>query len=302
MSQKRSVDEISDFKPSQFNKKSRLSKNLQQNTNPVDANGLSECFKEVKTSLYVSLAPLYLNSPTKGIKAQHLDPLLMKFSSKLRGVVLGYSDVTIINDNHDKDEENTLILSKVNAHTPFAFLWVHVTFLIWRPKVGDVVEGLVYMQSPSHIGLLVHDTFNASIKKFNIPEDWTFIPNQEDEKDEENAEGEQETNSRTRNNILGQWVDANEIPIDGKLKVTIKAIRTGSRVLSLEATLIRPEQESSSLPVVPGGKKIKFDDFEPVEPVTKTETETIPGYEESSEEEEVVAEEDSSEDDDSGSD
>jgi DNA-directed RNA polymerase I subunit RPA43 len=171
--------------------------------------------------------------------------------------------------------------------------------------VGDVVEGLIYMQSPSHIGLLIHDTFNASIKKFNIPDDWSFIPNQADENDEEAAEAAEAdaVSSRGRNNILGQWVDANQVPIDGKLKVTVKAVHTGSKVVSLEGTLIRPEEEISSFPVVPGGKKTKFDDDDVVPEVTKVldDPTTVPGYESGSDGD-VVAQDDSSEDDDDDSD
>ena len=64
-----------------------------QSTNPKDGNGLSECFKTVSTSLYVSLAPVHLQNPINGIKQQHLDPLIMTYFTKAKGIVVAYSNI-----------------------------------------------------------------------------------------------------------------------------------------------------------------------------------------------------------------
>lgn len=262
-------------------------------TNPVNSDGLSECFHKINVSLYVSLAPSYLKQPIEGIKSQHLDPMLMKNFAKVNGVVIGYDNVTVSEEHIGESGD---IIATVNPHSPFAFLWVSVDFLVWKPQVGDVLEGLVYMQSPSHIGLLINDTFNGSIKKNNIPESWQFIPNQADEQ----ATGSDEEQLKSQS--LGQWIDENEIPIDGKVKFTVKAIHNSGRVVSVEGSLIKPGSESEALPVVPN-KKIKFDDLEvvPLETQQEVTKEDVPVYEDASEEE-VVAEEDSSEEEDSDSD
>lgn len=259
-------------------------------TNPVSSEGLSECFHKINTSLYVSLAPCYLKTPIEGIKAQHLDPMLMKHFGKAGGVVIGYDNVKL-SEEHITE---TGIVAKVNAHSPFTFLWVSLDLLVWKPQVGDVLQGLVYMQSPSHIGLLINDTFNASIKKNNIPESWQFVHNQADEQQQET---EEET---VKSQSLGQWYDESEIPVDGKLKFTVRAIHSSGRVVSVEGSLIKPGSESEFLPVVPN-KKIIFDDVE-VLPVDNADVkEEIPAYVEGSDEE-VVAEDDSSEEEDSDSD
>ncbi|KAH3687405.1 hypothetical protein WICPIJ_001618 [Wickerhamomyces pijperi] len=296
-----------DFQARSFKKR----KQAPPSTNPVNSDGLSECFHKVRTSLYVSLAPVYLSNPLEGIKAQHLDPLLMKHFAKLNGVVISYTDLQLSNSSAESDDEQ--LMAKVNAHSPFCFLWVSAEFLIWKPLIGDNIEGNIYIQSPSHIGLLINDTFNASIKRSQIPPNWTFKANEADAGDEEDSKN------------LGQWFDENDMPIEGKLQILVKGIHTSGRVVSVEGSLITPGMEVESQPVVPAktNKKIKFDDDAAVGTAAATsassslpvvdfssakDTDDAPTYEVDSEDEqqevssgakegEVVAEEDSSEDD-----
>lgn len=251
--------------------------------NPIDpVTGLSKCFHTVKTSLYVSLAPSYVSKPMEGIKAQHLDNLIMAYYPPVNGVIIGYSNVKLSNEDNanddDEDGEKNHVLATINAHTPFAFLWITVEFLVWKPLIGDIAEGYIYMQSPSHIGLLINDTFNASIKKFNIPSDWQFIPSQVDETqyddNDDNSNGNNNGNgnndddddtlqkNKKSSTTLGQWVNEDQMPIDGKLTFTIRAIHNTGRVVSVEGSLLTPGKEFDSLPVVPNtksiNKKIKF--------------------------------------------
>lgn len=223
---------------------------IPKSTNPIK-DGVSECFQKFTTSLYISLAPCHLNNPVNGIKAQHLDPLVMSYFPKAQGVVLSYSNIKISDDNitHDTDG-STISIAKVSSSSPFSFFWISVDLLIWRPQLGDVLEGYIYMQTASHIGLLLHDTFNASIKKYNIPNDWNFIPSQIDEfAEDENEEANTENKHNNGFKSFGYWVDENEVKIEGKLKFTVKSIHTTGRVVSVEGTLITPGAEKDSQPV-----------------------------------------------------
>lgn len=277
---------------------------ISKSVNPVNKDGLSECFRKIKTTLYLSLAPIYTKTPLEGIKSQHLDSMIMKHFAPANGVVIGYDNLKLGDEHLDQDKTN--VIAKINPHSPFAFFWINVDLLVWCPSVGDVVEGLIYMQSPSHIGLLINDTFNASIKKNFIPENWTFIPNQLDEfenQDDENEDGHKKIQS------LGQWVDEKEIPIDGKIQFTIRRIHTSGRVVSVEGSLIKPGSELEALPVTPGqGKKIVFDDSALDTIVPEEAKADIPTYDNNNssdsenEDGEVVAQDSSSEDDDSDSD
>lgn len=233
--------------------------------NQVGENGLSNCFYVFHTELYVSLAPIHLNNPINGIKAQHLDPLVMSYFPRARGVVLSYLNIKLDRQNEsvNANGENVTI-ARIEGSTPFTFMWVLVDLLVWRPLVGDVMEGYVYMQTASHIGLLVHDTFNASIKKLSIPHQWEFVPSQEDEIVDEFA---------LLAKSFGYWADENGNRIDGKLKFIVKRVHLASKVLSLEGTLLEPGLEQESQPVLhkahargndsqasSTGKHLKFDE------------------------------------------
>ncbi|CDK25063.1 unnamed protein product [Kuraishia capsulata CBS 1993] len=207
--------------------------------------GTTKCFNRSIARLYVSLAPQYLLDPVNGIRSQHLDPMIMTYSSSLNGVILGYSKVKILKQGSNKEE----ILAKISAESPFTFLWISVEFLIWSPSVGDVVEGWSYMQTQSHIGLLIHDTFNATIKRNSIPTDWTFefSPEEEYEEAEEGAEEEESAEQRPRVRSQGQWKDGNGLSIEGKIKFTIKSVNRAGRVISVEGSLVKVDRDT--LPV-----------------------------------------------------
>lgn len=252
-----------------------------KSTNSVDDNGVAQCFHTVSTSLYVSLAPSHLNNPINGIKAQHLDPLVMSYFAKADGVVLSYSNIQLSDENQatNADDEPTTV-ARIDGSTPFTFLWITVDLLVWRPQIGDTLEGSVYMQTASHIGLLIHDTFNASIKKYNVPQTWEFIPNQEDEI------------SNTDDNkfkSFGYWQDEEQNKVEGKIKFTVKTIYTSGKVVSVEGSLITPGTEADAQPIVrerrssvqAANKHTKFDDEPTVTEIPEPKEEddnVIPGY------------------------
>lgn len=195
---------------------------------PIEVGSVSNCFHRVRARLYLSLAPSFNQDPIAGLKQQHLDPMLMTYNPELKGVVVSYFNIKLDDDT----------IAKVSNDTPFSFLWTTVDFLVWSPKVGDLVEGYVFMQSQSHIGLLIHDTFNATIKKYNVPTGWTFVPSQADENGEHRF-----------GKSLGQWQDENGVPIEGKLQFTIKSLNPAGKVISVEGTLLDPSSELDIQPV-----------------------------------------------------
>lgn len=245
--------------------------------NPVNEDDeLSNCIIRLPISLYVSLAPMYAQEPLIGIMRQHLNPMVMKYNSEVNGVVLGYKNLEIIDADPSNGPNSEYKLVKLSADTPFGFTWCHVDLYVWQPQIDDVIEGWIFIQSASHIGLLVHDGFNASIKKNHIPSDWTFINDEEEEEqelDEDNASSRDQSDANNNNNdetsfrnrSFGYWVDSNGERVDGKLKFHVRNIHTTGRVISVEGTLLpdandfKDRSEAENLPVV-SNKKIVFDD------------------------------------------
>lgn len=248
--------------------------------NKVDEEtGFSRCFHLVKSRMYLSLAPCHMNAPLEGIKSQHLNQLVMQYNRDLDGIIVGYRGVELITEEFDEDT----ILAKVSEENPFTFIWVNVEFIVWAPKVGDVLEGYCIMQSRGHIGLLINDVFNATIRKRNIPSNWEFVPNQQDE-------------SETEGPTLGHWVDDSSLPIDGKLKFTVRSIQAAGKSISVEGTLLGKGEEADEQPLElnlgldeikssNGNTHMKFDDDEAVNI-------TIDGVEVSNKEKEEEEEED----------
>lgn len=287
---KRSAEEV---------KALRLIKRFKQpNRNPIDEeDGCSKCIVKVPVSMYVSLAPIYQQLPKDGIMRQHLNGMVMKYNADIGGVILGFENLRIVGEEVNEEDEK---LMKLTPDTPFAFTWCHADFIVWQPQVGDIIEGWIFIQSASHIGLLVHDAFNASIKKNNIPNDWTFIHNEETT----GNDGEDSIEDK-KFQSLGHWIDGNGQQLGGKLKFKVKNVYTAGRMVSLEGTLLADSARAShsdveNLPVV-SNKKIVFDDE-----VSKENTDSHKELELSIVKEdngdEIVYEKDSSESDSSDSD
>ncbi|QLG73173.1 hypothetical protein HG535_0E02570 [Zygotorulaspora mrakii] len=246
-------------------------------TNPLNEDdGISNCITRVPISLYLSLAPMYSQEPLSGIMKQHLNPMVMKYNSTVNGVVLGYKNLELVDADPLNKSDSEYKVVKLNSDTPFAFTWCHVDLYVWQPQIDDVIEGWIFIQSASHIGLLIHDAFNASIKKNYIPSDWTFIDNevQADQDQDESGSNSRESNdadnannydSGFRTRSLGYWVDSNGERVDGKLKFHVRAIHTTGRVISIEGALLsnvgdcKERSEAENLSVV-SSKKIVFDD------------------------------------------
>lgn len=194
--------------------------------------------------MYVSLAPCHISNPVDGIKIQHLDSLVMRYFSKARGVVLGYSNIVLNSEAADNNQE---LVATVSDLSPFMFMWITVDLLLWAPRIGDVLMGYIYMLTATHLGLLVHDTFNAHIQLRFMPESWLFIPNQADELADavSSNEGKRRSNFRS----YGYWVDQDGLKVEGKLAFTVREIHTAGKMISLAGTLVLPESELDARPV-----------------------------------------------------
>lgn len=231
--------------------------------NPIDdTEKTSKCIRRVLVTMYLSIAAIYQQNPLEGIRRQHLNPMLMNYNADVGGVVLSYENLSLVDENTYNNEqynESTTKSLKLSPHTPFIFCWCNVFLIIWAPQVGDIIEGWIFIQSASHIGLLIHDAFNASINKKNIPSDWTFIHS--DENSSVISEGTETSNLKNRS--LGYWVDGDGMQLGLKLKFVVKNLYTAVKMVSLEGTLLDEVSTARSrvenLPIV-SNTKIVFDD------------------------------------------
>ncbi|KAI5815852.1 hypothetical protein BZA77DRAFT_314440 [Pyronema omphalodes] len=201
----------------------------------------------VTTSFYLSLAPKYafhaekifpqnistendeaasymksLN-PKTGIEKHHLDPMLMQFYEPVNGIIIAYSNIRF---------ESTT--AKITAEAPYAYVWTTVDLLVWRPRKEMILKGMITLQSASHIGLLVDNTWNASIPLAKIPKEWKFVENEDAEEESEET---------------GQWVDAKGDKLEGLLRFEVDTLKAGGHIFAMEGSLLNTEKiERATLP------------------------------------------------------
>lgn len=229
-----------------------INKTLKKNCRKSKLDQPISLFSKVSTRLYLSLAPMYLNNPIEGIINQHLNNKIMKFDNNINGIVIGFENIAIEQD-----------LLKIDYETPFIFLYCTVDFIIWEPKRNDIIEGYPFIQSESHIGCLIHDLFNCFIKLQEIPNNWEYKYDQENEEDYDDADENSEDNNTSK--TFGYWVDANGERISGKkIAIKVKQVKTNGKMVSIEGSLILSDEledknKVENLAIV-SNKKIVFDE------------------------------------------
>ncbi|KAL7276437.1 hypothetical protein RUND412_000576 [Rhizina undulata] len=240
-------------------------------TTTADANNP---FHLVTTSLYLPIAPKYSFWPTatythlfnnpdpskrpsseqserlksftplNGVKKDHLDPLLMSFYEPVGGIVIAYNNVRF----HPSGK------ARIAGESPFAFIWVAVDFLVWRPRKGMVLRGWVNLMSASHVGLLVENTWNVSVPREKIPEGWTYHERREGFVPERGAEVEAEAWRNEEEE--GGWMDEGGKWVQGLLRFRVEEVRATGHIFSMVGSLL--DREGIEVAVLPReGKKKK---------------------------------------------
>ncbi|NXO59657.1 RPA43 polymerase, partial [Aramus guarauna] len=113
---------------------------------------------------HVALAPRYLGRKRTGIRAQ-LDAELLRYSESLQGVPVAYDNIKVVGE-----------LGDIYDDQGFIHLNIEADFVIFSPKKGKKLVGVINKVAPSHIGCLIHGCFNASIPK---PEQMSLVQWQE---------------------------------------------------------------------------------------------------------------------------
>jgi hypothetical protein len=121
-------------------------------------------FEKTATTLRVKLAPRFISKPREGIDLV-LNQMLMRFSMDLGGVVLSYSKVRPASPVSKPS-------GMITGINPYIYVDVALEALVFKAELGSQLVGTVNKVGESHIGLLVHGLFNASVAE--LPEAYTF--------------------------------------------------------------------------------------------------------------------------------
>lgn len=195
----------------------------------------SECFHTLSTNVYISLAPVYAHDPVEGVKAQHLDPLLMSYLPAAGGVVLAYYNLKLFGQQAEKSAKKAKALN-ISHNKAIVSMWISVDFLAWKPRPQDDVTGWVFLQSSSYIKLLIHDTFQATIRKHSIPKSWKFVQiGNASEATEDIERCSQAPDSRPGQ---GYWQDSDGKKVEGYLRFTVSSLNVSHGQVSLDGSLL----------------------------------------------------------------
>jgi hypothetical protein len=119
-----------------------------------------DAFRFYRVAMDLPLAPVHASDPRKGIQ-EALDRFLTKFIPSLGFVLLTVNF------------ESLTLLPVARLLDPTANMVCKVNFegLGWRPAMGSTLRGRLMHSTRSHVSLILHNAFNASISSSHIPTD-----------------------------------------------------------------------------------------------------------------------------------
>ncbi|ORX88846.1 hypothetical protein K493DRAFT_319163 [Basidiobolus meristosporus CBS 931.73] len=198
-------------------------------------NASASPFAETCIKMYITLPPCFCNNPLQGINEQ-LNSFLMRYVPQVDGIVLAHSDLQIL--------EKT---GRIMYDSPYSHFWITVNLLIWKPKKGIKLVGIINLQSQDHIGLLLYNTFNASIPAECIPKT--------------KYEWRQETTEASESEeapVTGEWVfkhNGTPIGTDGWLEFTVEDLVKANDMITVSGSLIPTEEAPQDVGETPANKK-----------------------------------------------
>uniref|UniRef100_A0A8C2EUL1 DNA-directed RNA polymerase subunit n=1 Tax=Cyprinus carpio TaxID=7962 RepID=A0A8C2EUL1_CYPCA len=102
---------------------------------------------------HISLSPVHLRKKRTGIR-EELDAELLKYSSSLKGVPVAYDNIKVVGQHGD-----------IHDDQGFVHLSIEASFVVFKPKTGSKLVGVINKTGVGHVGCLVHGCFNASVVK-----------------------------------------------------------------------------------------------------------------------------------------
>ncbi|CAM9806350.1 unnamed protein product, partial [Chrysoparadoxa australica] len=121
-------------------------------------------FEDVTLRVDVSLLPSSMGDMFRAIR-ENMYKLLMRYSPSTEGVVLAVSDVSFPEGEH---------FGRILDDMPHIHVAVHARALVFRPRPGDSMIGVVTKVASTHIGMLVCGIFNAAVYSKDLGEGWQF--------------------------------------------------------------------------------------------------------------------------------
>ncbi|CDR88080.1 related to Rpa43-43 kD subunit of DNA-directed RNA polymerase I [Sporisorium scitamineum] len=177
---------------------------------------VTSAFERMYPVLNLPIPPVWSNDPYAAF-SDLMDTLVMRHVPQLSGVLITHTPTRFLQD-----------AAVFCADSAFATANVGFECVVWRPKIGQMLEGTICLSSPSHVSLLLYGLFNASIPASHLPEaEWEFV---------------HETEESSSDHGLGYWrnrVDGSKLGgSNGKLSFTVISLTVANHMLSVHGSLL----------------------------------------------------------------
>ncbi|KAK1943455.1 DNA-directed RNA polymerase I subunit RPA43 [Phytophthora citrophthora] len=164
---------------------------------------VANAFVLCKVRHSVSLSPCHAMEPRVGIE-QNLTEQLMRYSEPLQGVVLSFSNVKL-------DRPHGVIVNEM----PFIHCKVLADALLFRPKEGMKLRGIVNKIGSNHVGMLFAGVFNGSVAEAELPKGYVH--------------------NYAQDCWLGE--DGSSISVEDEVEVKVLRVHVAGAMVAIEATM-----------------------------------------------------------------
>jgi hypothetical protein len=175
--------------------------------NQIENPASKSAFQRKVASMLLSLAPSAMANPSKAMHTS-MTSMLLKYSDGLGGVLLSFDNIKV-----DKTK-NSGSYGKILNEMPHIHVYVKCNVLVFNPSVGTSLTGVVNETFPSHVGLLVHELFNAMISAESLQES--------------GYEFDVDLNEWSKPDAIGP------IAIDDSIKISVERLHECNGLISLE--------------------------------------------------------------------
>ncbi|CEH12311.1 DNA-dependent RNA polymerase I [Ceraceosorus bombacis] len=117
----------------------------------------TSAFRVVYASFNLAIPPSLLHDPMTAL-LEIWDSLLIRYIPQLSGVLIAHDEHMFLRSS-----------AAIDGDGAFATIPAAIKALVWAPQVGQRLEGKLTLSTSSHVSLLVHGTFNASISSMHLP-------------------------------------------------------------------------------------------------------------------------------------
>lgn len=158
----------------------------------------------------------------------------MRFVPPLNGVLVSHGQIYFLTEAGSQSAS-----AIIDADSAFAKARVAVECCVWRPKIGAKLQGHITLQTPSHVSLLVHSTFNASIPKSHLEERYEYVEGAghsgEEAVEEEQGAEDLDNGGHWRHKETGQPLGAST---GGRIDFIVVSLTISGHSLSLGGSLL----------------------------------------------------------------